>query len=285
MQFVCSENESSKRLDESAKKMFPTLSRSSITKLIKDKKILVNGSVQKNSYKLKIGDIITSDFEESELSNIPDISLPVIHEDQDIIVIDKPVGVLTHSKGNFNPEATVASFICNKVNDLDGNRAGIVHRLDRATSGVILCAKHEHALKWFQKQFSDRTVIKEYVAITQAGINPEKAMIDAPISRNSKKPKLFCVSKDGKSAQTYYEVTKKSNTHWQLLLRPRTGRTHQLRVHLQYVGYPILGDDMYGGPNANCLHLHAYKLTIKMMDNSTKTFVCALPKSFQDTVS
>src|SRR5262249_28394801 len=140
----------------------------------------------------------------------PKISLPIIYEDNDVIVIDKPAGILTHAKGALNTEATVASFIESKLaEDLPkNNRAGIVHRLDRATSGVIITAKHDKALKWLQKQFSTRKTKKLYLAIAEGELEPAEAIIDAPIARNPRKPQTFYVSPIGKPAQTEYKLLK-----------------------------------------------------------------------------
>lgn len=281
-QLIVSKDLSGKRFDDICHELFPVMSRSAIQKLIEQKRISVGDKPQKAGYKPKVGEIISSDFTESELSEVPAISLPIIYEDEDCIVIDKPAGVLTHSKGVFNPEATVASFIAPKLHDLSGERGGIVHRLDRPTSGVILCAKHKQSLDWFQKQFSERRVTKEYVAIVKSGLPQAEAVIDAHIRRNVQKPKQFMVSSEGKSAQTHYKVTKTTETYSQLLLRPKTGRTHQLRVHLSYIGYPIVGDTLYGGELSDRLYLHAYKLAVKMPGGITKTFTSDIPAQFKD---
>src|SRR5690606_15653822 len=142
-----------------------------------------------------------------------DIDIPVIYEDDDCVVICKPLGILTHSKGMYNPEATVATWLSkrpqfNLVNDEVNMRSGIVHRLDRATSGVMICAKNQEALTHLQKQFQHRKAKKTYTARITGGISPERALIDLPIERNPKMPQRFRVGQNGKSSQTMYEVIK-----------------------------------------------------------------------------
>ena len=204
--------------------------------------------------------------------SIPDIELPIIFEDDDCVVINKPVGLLTHSKGAFNPEATVATWLSNRTTDMDGERAGIVHRLDRATSGVMICAKSPEALAWLQKQFSQRKVKKSYIAIIAGQLDPEEAIIDMPIERNPKAPATFRVGNNGKSATTHYK-TIESSEHYSLLeLKPETGRTHQLRVHLKHLGHPIVGDVLYNGKPGERLFLHAQSLEITLPNRERKVF-------------
>ena len=149
-----------KRLDQYVVEQIPELSRAFAAKLIEQGKVLVNGEPNKAGYKPRPADKITIDYDVAEVEKIPDIDLPVIYEDEDCIVINKPVGVLTHSKGAFNPEATVATFLRSRIDGMSGGRAGIVHRLDRATSGIIICAKNPLALSFLQKQFSQRKAKK-----------------------------------------------------------------------------------------------------------------------------
>jgi len=203
------------------------------------------------------------------------------------VVIDKPSGILTHAKGALNTEATVASFIKNKISDeqLGGNRAGIVHRLDRQTSGLIITAKNKAALNWLQKQFSNRKVKKTYLAIVEGRPKPEAAIIDAPIARNPKKPQTFIVSSSGKSAQSQYKVLKtfriKNNSYSLLELKPKTGRTHQLRVHLAYIGHPVVGDPVYGQPRKRLL-LHATKLELSLPNGTAKSFISPMPPELKE---
>lgn len=256
------------------------MSRTSIRNLIKQGKILVNGHNQKAAYKLKELDVITIDYDESRQNIETILELPIIYEDDDCIVIDKPIGLLTHNKGNFNPESTIASFIAPKITNLEGDRAGIVHRLDRATSGVMICAKNPDAQKWLQKQFTQRKVKKTYVAIIKTGLQPIEAIIDMSIERNPHSPKQFRVGNNGKSAQTHYKILKSSDTYDLIELKPVTGRTHQLRVHLKQLGFPIVGDELYGGENHKRLMLHSKSLEITLPNRQRSTFNSVLPSEF-----
>lgn len=287
LKFKVSENENRQRVDSFLAKRIKELSRSFINQLCGDGNVLVNTSVVKPGHKLKTDDNVTVNFNLNLLKNVPKINLPVIYEDDNCIVIDKPSGVLTHSKGSYNPEATVASFIREHVSNAktdavwwSGNRAGIVHRLDRFTSGVIICAKNVVAMSWLQKQFSTRNVKKTYLAVINGHIEPEAAIIDMPIERNPKKPQTFRVGPNGKPAITEYRTVQKNDEYSLIELRPKTGRTHQLRVHLQKLGYPILGDLLYSGVPANRLFLHAAELEITLPDKSRKVFKSKLPSAF-----
>lgn len=280
--FRVSESSVRGRLDVFLVANLPELSRASIGKLIDQGKVTVNGTVAtKTGQKVREGDEISIDYDISELSQIPEIDLSVLYEDDDCVVIDKPVGVLSHSKGAFNPEGTVATWLRERVKGLSGERGGIVHRLDRATSGVMICAKTPEALVWLQKQFSQRKVKKSYKAITEGELNPSEAVIDMPIERNPKAPATFRVGANGKSAVTQYKVIEVSDMYSLVELKPETGRTHQLRVHLAHQGHPILGDSFYGGKPAERLYLHAESLEITLPNRERRIFQSKLPVSFR----
>lgn len=280
MKMIVKEIAQKKRLDVYLSENIEDVSRSFLEKLCEQHKVMVNGAVARGSHKLHEGDIIEIDFDFEEAKQIPEIDLPIIYEDEHCIVICKPEGVLTHSKGAFNPEATVATFIADKIKDMPGDRGGIVHRLDRATSGVILCAKNPEALQWFQKQFSARKVKKTYYAIVSGLLEPEEAIIDIPIERNPRNPKLFRTSQLGKPAQTHYSTVKASSRYSMVELHPYTGRTHQLRVHLQHLKHPIVGDPLYGGEEADRMYLHAAALEITLPNSERLVFEAPVPESF-----
>jgi 23S rRNA pseudouridine1911/1915/1917 synthase len=271
------------RLDQYVARMLPTLSRAYAAKLVDTGKVTVNEAiVSKSGYKLRPSDVVHIDFDPSEHQPIPDIDLPIVYEDEDCVVINKPVGLLSHSKGTYNPEATVASWLANRVVGLTGERAGVVHRLDRATSGVMICAKHPAASVWLQKQFAQRKVKKTYMAIVQGSFETEHALIDMPIERNPKKPQMFRVGSNGKSAVTEYEVKTSNGVLSMIELKPTTGRTHQLRVHLEHIGHPIVGDTFYGGLPAERLFLHAKSLEITIPSRQRKIFEVSIPHEFED---
>lgn len=270
------------RLDTLTLLKLPGLSRASVQKLIEQGQVYVNGQKQKSGYKLKVADELTIDYDQQKQFSLPLIDLPIIYEDENCIVLDKPIGILTHSKGAFNPEPTVATFIANKLVGLKGDRAGIVHRLDRATSGVMICAKNEASLKWLQKQFSQRKVKKTYLAVCKNRPEHDKAVIDMPIERNPKKPQTFRVGANGKSAITNYEIMKSNGNYSLIKINPLTGRTHQIRVHLKNINCPIIGDDLYGGLINKRLMLHAESLEITLLNHERKTFISKPPNEFND---
>lgn len=257
------------------------VSRSFVKVLLDQGKVTINGKpTYKPSSKVSEVDTITADYMASELSDIPEIDLPILYQDDDCIVIHKPAGVLTHSKGAFNPEATVSTFIRQFTQDMDDNRGGIVHRLDRVTSGVLICAKHPKSLDFLQKQFSERKTNKTYNAVIEGLPKPIEATIDMPIERNPKKPQTFRAGPNGKVATTHYKLLSRNEGKNLIELRPVTGRTHQLRVHLAQIGYPIVGDVLYGGITADRTYLHALSLEITIPSGEHKTFVAPLPDEF-----
>ena len=322
------------RLDQKVVELLPQLSRAAATKLIEDGRVTVNNEHQnKPGYKLRESDDGMVEYEAEVEERIPDIELPIVYEDEDCVVINKPVGLLTHSKGALNPEPTVATWLfrhctnCakqkkhennqlsskNPKSDLNcdrsdlshtvqgdtltqtvtgptyhtevggvGGRGGIVHRLDRATSGVMICAKNTEALKKLQKQFSQRKTKKTYFAVVSGRPKVEAAVIDMPIERNPKAPATFRVGPQGKDAKTTYEVVQSNDAYSLLKLTPETGRTHQLRVHLKQIGHPIVGDVLYDGKAGERLMLHAESLEITIPKNSErKVFQVSVPTEFE----
>jgi 23S rRNA pseudouridine1911/1915/1917 synthase len=274
-----------KRLDQYVIEAYPKLSRAYAKKLCDDGSVTVNGRVEKAGYKLRANDEVTVTYDQTVIETIPDIDLPILYEDADCLVINKPVGVLTHSKGGFTPEGTVASFIRARTEEMSGDRAGIVHRLDRATSGIIICAKNSEALAWMQKQFSQRKVKKTYRAIVTGHLKPLEAIIDMPIERNPKAPATFRVGENGKSATTHYKVLESAKGYDLVELYPTTGRTHQLRVHMKQVGHPIVGDLVYGGEPTKRLYLHALSLEITLPNRERVTFEAPMPSEFNTFIT
>lgn len=308
------------RLDQKVVELIPDISRAFAAKLIEQGRVTVNGSVEtKPGYKLREDYEVHVDYIPEEAAVAPDIELEVLYEDDDCVVINKPVGLLVHSKGAHNPEATVATWLRKHVNTvilhgeegkeqpeqkshflpgamrktaglspLRSNRAGIVHRLDRATSGVMICAKTPDALSWLQKQFAQRKTKKTYYAVISGAMKPEEAIIDMPIERNPKAPATFRVGPNGKPSQTRYKTiaASKDGRYSLVELKPETGRTHQLRVHLAHFNHSIVGDEFYGGEKADRLYLHAAELEITILkDHERKVFRVDVPTSFADKVA
>lgn len=269
------------RLDIAVTHSLPTISRSTAAKIIEDGLIKVNGlKVIKPAFKVSDSDKLNINYYPDKIK-IPKIKLPIIYEDDDVIVINKPIGVLAHSKGEYNPEATVASWLADRYIGDKNERSGIVHRLDRLTSGVMILAKNEAAAQWLQKQFSTRKARKTYLAIVDGSLNHESAIIDLPIRRNPKNPQSFKVDAGGKQAITEYRVLTTQNNFSLIELRPTTGRTHQLRVHLSHLGHPIVGDSLYHGKPSDRLYLLAKKLEITLPSKERKTFEVDTPNEFK----
>ena len=272
------------RLDLYLAQTHPEHSRSVWQKFIKRGQVKVNNVVATVS-KIEVSDdddIVIDDTVQKASA----IELPIIYEDENVTVIDKPVGVLTHAKGALSDEFTVADFMRDRTTfNTETDRPGIVHRLDRDTSGVIICARNEATATMLARQFNQRTLKKTYAAVLSKLPKQAPINIDLPIGRNPKKPSTFRVDPNGKAAETYLEIVNEGVKKCLVELRPKTGRTHQLRVHTAYIGSPIVGDRFYGRP-ASRLFLHAHKLevTIPGSPNERKTFESAIPKSFASEV-
>ncbi|HUY53458.1 MAG TPA: RluA family pseudouridine synthase [Candidatus Dormibacteraeota bacterium] len=269
------------RIDKFLSNLIPDLSRSEISKLFAKEQVLVNSVIVKPSYKVKLNDEIDLSYYTQQEAK-PVVDIPIIYEDDSVIVIDKPAGILSHSKGAQNLEQTVESTIRNKLTDQDYNRAGIVHRLDRATSGVMICAKTKDSYLWLQNQFSQRKVTKIYYAIVSGHFTVASAIIDLPIMRDQKNKSRFKVDSRGKYAITKYTVVSQNSKYSLLRLEPKTGRTHQLRVHLKYLKHPIIGDTFYDGESDGRLYLHASELSIRLISGELKTFESKIPEQFSE---
>ena len=280
--FTAKKQDTGKRADVFVAEHYPAYARSALLKLFGANLIEINEKPAKAGYKLRAKDKILVD-ETILKKNLDTINLPIIYEDDNVIVIDKPVGILSHSKGGLDNEPSVASFIREKVvldNAETNVRAGIVHRLDRATSGVMICAKNSQTLAYLQKQFSSRRTQKRYIAVIEGELKEPTAIIEAPIKRNPKRPTTFMVHGSGKSAVTKYKTIQSDNGFSLIELEPLTGRTHQLRVHMSYLNHPIVGDWLYGGQPAGRLLLHAAELSIRLPNSDLKTFESSMPNEF-----
>ena len=248
---VVEENAQKKRIDSYIVDKNMNLSRTAIKRLLDEGKILVNGKKQKPSYKPEVGDIITIEIpapEEIELKP-QDIPIDIIYEDKDIIVVNKQKGMVVHP-ANGNPDGTLVNAILAKCKDtlsgIGGEiRPGIVHRLDKDTSGLLIIAKNDKAHINMSKQIQDRKVIKKYIALVKGVIGENTATIDMPIARSTKDRKKMAVDKNGKEAITHYKVVQRYDKYTLLEIKIDTGRTHQIRVHMAYIGHPVVGDLQY----------------------------------------
>ena len=257
-----------------------TISRSLWQKYIKAGYVSVNNKVATTpKFEVDETDEIALNLPEKEQM---DVDLPILYEDDDVIVVNKPSGLLTHAKGGLSDEPTVAEIIRQKTSfATDTDRPGIVHRLDRDTSGLLIVAKNPESAAHLQRQFAERTAKKTYVAITDGKPKLNAAKIDLPIGRNPSAPSTFRIDPNGKSAQTTYHVLVENDAQSLVELKPTTGRTHQLRVHLAHLNAPILGDRVYG-KSSNCrMMLHAQKLEITLPSGERKVFEAIVPDEFK----
>ncbi len=259
------------RLDLMMAGIYKSYNRSTLQKFIKSGYVKVDGElVDKPNRKFAEGVKIELTVPE-KLKNA-DLVPEVIYEDNDVLVVNKPAGLLSEAKGEYCPERTLADF------------GYIVHRLDRDTSGVMILAKNEEVQKYLKKQFQARTVHKTYFAVVPGVLKLNEARIDLPLIRNLKRPTTFLVDANGKPSETFYKVEKSNGKYSLVELKPTTGRTHQLRVHMNYLGHPIIGDIVYGGEEADRLYLHARELEITLPGGKRTVFTVDLPKEFLEKV-
>jgi len=259
-------NESGKRLDAYIASINEDITRTSAQRLIEQGNILVNGKKQKVSYKVSEGDVIT--IEEVQAQEIElkaqEIPIEIIYEDHDIIVVNKPKGMVVHP-ANGNPDRTLVNAIMaickDSLSGIGGEiRPGIVHRLDKDTSGLLIVAKNNKAHVNMSEQIKNHEVKKTYIALVRGIVKENEATIDMPIGRSNSDRKKMAVNKNGKNAVTHIKVLKRYEKYTLLEVNIETGRTHQIRVHLSYIGYPVLGDYTYSngknefGIMGQCLH-------------------------------
>lgn len=268
-QLIIDEEDVNSRLDVFLAKNFEDKSRSYIQKLIEEENIKVNGKVKKSNYKLKLKDTVSIGIPEVEelVVEAEDIPLDILYEDEDVIVINKPQGIVVHpAPGNYS--GTLVNALLYHCKDLSGingiARPGIVHRIDKDTSGILVVAKNDNAHKKLAEQLKEHTMKREYIALLEGRLKSDKGTIDKPIGRNPKDRLKMDVVRDGKRAVTHYEVLERYEKNTLVRCILETGRTHQIRVHMASIGHPLVGDPVYGFKkskfNLNGQMLHAKKL-------------------------
>ncbi|MBP3502758.1 MAG: RluA family pseudouridine synthase [Clostridia bacterium] len=251
MKKIVVKNNENIRLDSYIVTEDKDLSRATIQRLSEEGNILVNGTIKKNSYKVKNGDIIEINIPEIKETKLEaqDIPIEIVYEDSDIIVVNKPKGLVVHP-ANGNPDGTLVNAIMNICKDsLSGiggeKRPGIVHRLDKDTSGLLIIAKNDKSHINMSEQIKNRKVNKKYIALVRGVIKENEATINMPIARSKKDRKKMAVDKNGKEAITHFKVLKRYDNYTLLEIKIDTGRTHQIRVHMSEIGHPVIGDEVY----------------------------------------
>ena len=243
-------------------------SRSTIVKMIKDKSILVNGKEVKNSYQLKIGDVIeVGEYKEEDMNLEPEnIPIDIVYEDEDVLVVNKPNGMVVHpAVGNTKGTLVNALLYHSKnLSDINGEfRPGIVHRIDAYTTGLLMVAKNNKAHEILSEELSKKETTRKYIALVWGVINEDTATIDAPIGRDDKdRKKMNVTAVNSKNAVTHLRVLKRYKSATLIELKLETGRTHQIRVHMNYIGHPVVNDPVYGrrkiiDNSGQCLHAYS----------------------------
>lgn len=267
-------------------------SRETITKMIKEGFILVNKENVKPSYKIKINDVIEIDESYKKTQDIEEKEIPldIVYEDNDIMVINKPSGLVVHP-GNGNKSNTLVNglkYYTNELSDIGGSeRVGIVHRLDKDTSGLMLVAKTNKAHEILSEDFKYKRVYREYYALLIGRFPSDTAHIDAPIGRDKLNFNKMTVRSDGKSARTNLKVLKRYKDYTLVSLVLETGRTHQIRVHMSYIGYPIYNDPVYQNKPATEFGQFLHSKVIRFTHPITKKemeFESLLPTEFQNFI-
>ncbi len=295
--FVVKNEEKNNRIDSFLANQKEGLSRVAVQRLIEEEKILVNGRKTKPSYKIQEKDEITVKEEKPKEIELKaqDIPVEIIYEDTDIIVVNKPKGMVVHP-ANGNPDGTLVNAIMaickGSLSGIGGEiRPGIVHRIDKDTSGILMIAKNDKAHINLSEQIKNHEVQKIYIAMVRGMVKENEATINMPIGRSTRDRKKMAVTQNGKQAITHFKVIKRFPSHNCTLLEIKieTGRTHQIRVHLSQIGYPIIGDSVYSngknewGIQGQCLH--AKSLQFKHPLTGEEMFLEAeLPAYFQTII-
>ena len=292
MKYIVSFKESGERFDKAVSLLNSELSRSYITKLIEEGKILLNGKQEKPSLKVKENDEIFIEELVDQKSDIKeeDIPLDVVYEDDDILIINKPQGMVVHpANGHYSGTLVNAlMFMEDSLSSINGViRPGIVHRIDKDTSGLLCVAKNDNAHHFLAEQLKDHTMAREYMALVRGVIKENSGTVEMPIGRDKKDRQKMAVTKEGKPAITHFVVVERFRDHTLVKCQLVSGRTHQIRVHMSAIGYPVEGDPLYAGKNYDKLYkngqlLVAYKL--KLIHPTTKkemVFNIDLPDYFQ----
>jgi len=283
------------RLDKITPTHVPDLSRATAQRLIKAGEVTVNGRPSKPSYRVQVGDeVVVRVPTEMPAPVVPEnIPLDVIYEDDALLVVNKPAGMVVHPAYGHASGTLVNAVLahCPQIADVGGpDRAGVVHRLDKDTSGLILIAKDSVTRAALQRQFKRRQVAKTYLALVEGQMQPREGVVEAPVGRDKRQRKKMAVVRSGREARTMYRAIEYFANYTLLEVRPHTGRTHQVRVHLSWLGYPIVGDAVYGRHRQRLLRsrhfLHAARIRFSHPATSEEVeFEAPLPPKLADVLN
>lgn len=269
LSFTVEQVHSGERLDKVVVALVPQLTRAAAQRLIKGGEVTVNGRAAKPGYRVQAGETVSVRIPPQPPTLVlPEaMSLDIVYEDEALLVVNKPAGLVVHPAPGHSGGTLVNGLLayCPQIAEVGGpERAGIVHRLDKDTSGLIVVAKDEATHAALQRQFKRRGVSKTYLALVEGQVQPPEGIIEAPIGRDRVRRKRMMVTPSGRQARTTYRVLEYFADHTLLEVQPVTGRTHQIRVHLAWLGYPVVGDDVYGYRRQRLLQgrhfLHAARL-------------------------
>jgi len=260
--FVVTEAQSGLRLDRYLALNMPGISRSTIQRLIRDAQVTMGPRViTRPSLRVRSNQIVSCELPKEKTLTAKTIKLDVLYEDDSIVVVNKQPGLVVHPGAGQNETTLVEGLLVDRdlpIED-DPMRPGIVHRLDKDTSGAMVVAKTAEAMRLLKEQFAARAVDKLYVARVEGIVTEEEGMIDAPIGRDPANPRRMAINPQGRSAQSEFRVLHRSDSSTFLMVRLRTGRTHQIRIHMRYIGHTVIGDTLYGRGDGR-LMLHAWRL-------------------------
>ena len=289
--FVAAEADEGQRLDRVLVAQLPELSRTYVRALIDGGQVSVDGRQRKASYRLHTGEQVEVQIPPPASTDlVPEaIPLSIVYEDADVIVIDKPVGLVVHPAPG-HARGTVVNAVLAHAPEMQINgsqRPGIVHRIDKDTSGLLIVAKHERAMAALVAQFQARQTLKIYLTLVDGVVEPDEGTIDVPIGRDPRNRQRMAPTREGRSAISHFRVLERFAHHTLLEVRIESGRTHQIRVHCAFIGHPVVGDSVYGNPKGvgnlplTRQFLHATRLGLRLPNGERREFTSPLPPDLE----